>query len=175
MHLPELPERERNEEASEATAALALRDFVEDMNASGFVADALARCGIAGASVAPACGSGMSSFGTIGKRKCPLCAVGADESPSFERINALECAAVHSRQTLSQNLFAIPRHLLLPHARNRMKKLADDFIFFLYIPRLTRFLPACPLHVGTPYANTPVSATNSALPSRPKTLTGDLP
>ncbi|MDP9647155.1 hypothetical protein J2793_002601 [Paraburkholderia caledonica] len=57
LHLLELLEHERTEEASEATAALALRDFVEDMNASGFVADALARCGIAGASVAPACGS----------------------------------------------------------------------------------------------------------------------
>jgi len=89
LHLLELPGRERNEKASEATAALALRDFVEDMKASGFVADALARCGIAGASVAPACGSGTSSFDTIGKRKCPLCAVGADECPSFERISCL--------------------------------------------------------------------------------------
>ncbi|HEY3536302.1 MAG TPA: ABC transporter substrate-binding protein [Trinickia sp.] len=35
-------------------AALALREFVEEMKASGFVADALRKHGIAGASVAPA-------------------------------------------------------------------------------------------------------------------------
>jgi len=35
-------------------AAHALRGFVEEMKASGFVAEALARHGIAGASVAPA-------------------------------------------------------------------------------------------------------------------------
>jgi polar amino acid transport system substrate-binding protein len=34
-------------------AAAALHAFVEEMKASGFVADALARHGIAGASVAP--------------------------------------------------------------------------------------------------------------------------
>ena len=34
-------------------AALFLRQFVEEMKASGFVADALARHGINGASVAP--------------------------------------------------------------------------------------------------------------------------
>lgn len=129
LHLLELPGRERNEKASEATAALALRDFVEDMKASGFVADALAVYWIAGASVAPACSSGTSSFDTIGKRKCPLCAVGADESPSFERINALECAAVHSRQTLSQNVFAIPRHLLLPRAPQPHEKPRGRFYF----------------------------------------------
>jgi len=136
LHLLELPGRERNEKASEATAALALRDFVEDMKASGFVADALARCGIAGASVALACGSGMSSFGTIGKCKCPLCAVGADESPSFERINALEWAAVHSRQTPSQNVFAIPRHLSMPRAPQPHQKPRGRFYFCLYIQQL---------------------------------------
>jgi len=86
LHLLELPGRERNEKASEATAALALRDFVEDMKASGFVADALARCGIAGASVAPACGSGTSSSHHDRQTQRPVVCRRSDESPSFERI-----------------------------------------------------------------------------------------
>ncbi|OWJ61635.1 hypothetical protein BWU74_07510 [Paraburkholderia caledonica] len=129
LHLLELPGRERNEKASEATAALALRDFVEDMKASGFVADALARCGIAGASVAPACGSGTSSSHHDRQTQRPVVCRRSDESPSFERINALECAAVHSRQTLSQNLFAIPRHLLLPRAPQPHEKPRGRFYF----------------------------------------------
>lgn len=36
------------------TAVLYLRDFVEDMKARGFVAEALKRHGVQGASVAPA-------------------------------------------------------------------------------------------------------------------------
>jgi polar amino acid transport system substrate-binding protein len=42
-----------------ADAAQALRAFVEEMKASGFVAEALARHGIQGASVAPAAGAGV--------------------------------------------------------------------------------------------------------------------
>ncbi|CAH2894974.1 MAG: ABC transporter, substrate-binding protein (cluster 3, basic aa/glutamine/opines) [uncultured Paraburkholderia sp.] len=115
LHLLEQSERERTEEASEATAVLALRDFAEDMKASGFVADALARCGIAGASVALACGSGTSSFDTIGKRKCPLCAVGltsARHSNESMRLNARPFTqGRHSAKTclLSHDTFAASR------------------------------------------------------------------
>lgn len=44
-----------------AAAAAALADFVEDMKASGFVAQALARHGVQGASVAPARGSAAAA------------------------------------------------------------------------------------------------------------------
>ena len=43
-----------NPKARGETAALVLRRYVEDMKASGFVAEALRRHGIQGASVAPA-------------------------------------------------------------------------------------------------------------------------